>query len=178
MIQIPIELNGGLLPKKGSDYAAAYDVYVKEDYELKQSRQVIPLGFCIELPVGWKANMRPRSGFSAKGMEAEVRTTYRRFTGEGYTVSKQVRIDADVLLGLIDSDYRDEVGVIVKVYDMDVVAHQLYEFDTIVENHVVLPKNTRVAQMEICGNDAFQLMVVDKINRDIDRGGGYGHTGV
>ena len=176
MTQIPIELNGGILPTKGSIYAAAFDVYCPEDFELKQQRNVIPLGFCIELPIGWKANIRPRSGFSAKGFEAEVRTTYRRYYGETYTAVEKVRIDADVLLGLIDSDYRDGVGVLVKVYSLDYTAKQQYEFDTIVENHVVIPKGTRFAQMEICGGEC-ELKEVDRINRDIDRGGGFGHTG-
>lgn len=177
MTKIPIELNGGVLPTLGSAYAAAYDVYCPDDYELREQRQVVPLGFCMALPLGWKANMRPRSGFSAKGMEAEVRTTYRRYDGEVYTAVETVRIDADVLLGLVDSDYRDTVGVIIKVCSLGVVARQQHEFDTIVENHVFLTKGTRIAQMEICGDDSYELVVVDKLNRDIDRGGGYGHTG-
>ena len=164
------------MPTKGSRYAAAFDVYCPEDFELKQQRQVVPLGFCIELPSGWKANIRPRSGFSAKGFEAEVRTTYRRYNGDVYTAKERVRIDADVLLGLIDPDYKDEVGVIVKVHSMDVVAPQKYEFDVIVENHVFITKHTRFAQMEICGGDC-ELQIVSEINRDIDRGGGFGHTG-
>ena len=178
MIFIPIELNGGILPVKGSEHAAAYDVCCPEDFELTRQRVVVPLKFCIELPLGWKANMRPRSGFSAKGFEVLVKTTYRRYTGEVYCAEKKTRIDADVLLGLVDSDYRGEVGVIVKVNTLDIVAKNLYEFDTIVENHVYIPKGSRFAQMEICGNgEPFDLIETDEINRDIDRGGGFGHTG-
>lgn len=177
MKQIPIEFSNGKMPTLGSEHAAAYDVYVPEDYELKGGRQIVKLGFCIELPLGWKANMRPRSGFSAKGMEAEVRTTYRKYNGETYVSKEVVRIDADVLLGLIDSDYRNECGAIVKVCSLDVIARQLHEFDTIIENHVYLTKGTRLAQMEVCGDDTFELVEVEEINRDIDRGGGFGHTG-
>jgi len=175
--KIPIEFHGGILPTKGSRYAAAYDVYVPEDFEITKKRFVVPLGFCIELPIGWKANIRPRSGFSAKGMEAVVRTTYRRYNGEEYVSEDNIRIDADVLLGLVDSDYRDDVGVIVRINELDAVATQKHEFDTVVENHVYFAKSTRIAQMEICGGFC-ELQVVDKINRDIDRGGGFGHTGV
>ena len=176
MNKIPIELNGGIMPTKGTEHAAAFDVYCPEDFELKAQRQVVPLGFCIELPIGWKANMRPRSGFSVKGFEAEVRTTYRTYNGAVYVSTEMVRIDADVLLGLVDSDFRDTVGVIVRVWSLDVVAKQLHEFDTIVENHVFIAKGTRFAQMEVCGGEC-ELVVVDRINRDIDRGGGFGHTG-
>ena len=176
MKNIYIELNGGKKPTKGSEHAAAYDLYVKEDYELSKSRHIIPTGICMQLPVGWKANVRPRSGFSAKGMEVEVKTTYRRFNGEEYISRETTRIDADVLLGLIDCDYRDEIGVIVRVHSLDAVARQRYEFDTIVENHIIITRGTRIAQLEICGGE-HRLVVVDKIDRTIDRGGGYGHTG-
>lgn len=175
MTRIPVELNGGTLPKKGSRYAAAYDVYCPEDFELTKDRHIIPLGFSIGLPVGWKANIRPRSVFSAKGMEAEVRTTYRRYNGEEYVSVEKMRIDADVLLGLIGPDYRDEVGAIVKVSSLDAVAPQKYQFDWVVENHVFIAKGTMIAQMEICGGDCE--LFEGEIDRDIDRGGGFGHMG-
>lgn len=175
--QIPVELRGGVMPTRGSERAAAFDVYCPRDYELRLQRQVVPLGFCIGLPDGWKANMRPRSGFSAKGFEVEVRTTYRHYDGETYTSVERTRIDADVLLGLVDEDYTDEVGAIVKVCSMDCVAPQRHEFDEIVENHVVIPEGARFAQMEVCGGRC-ELVAVESISRDNDRGGGFGHTGI
>lgn len=165
------------MPTRGSEYAAAWDVYVPQDYELKVGRQVIPLGFRVELPTGWKANIRPRSGFSAKGMTAEVRTTYRQPDGATYVAVQEMNIDADVLFGLCDSDYRGIYGAIVKVYNLDVVAPQRGEFHVMVENHVFLTKHTRVAQMEILKSDEHELIEVDDIDYSIDRGGGYGHTG-
>ena len=177
MTQIPIEFCGGKMPTKASERSAAFDVYCPKDFELKLQRQVVPLGFCIELPEDWKANMRPRSGFSAKGFEVEVRTTCKRYNGEIYLSTMKTRIDADVLLGLVDCDYRDEVGVIVKVCSMDCIAPQDHDFDYIVENHVFIPEGARFAQMEICGGRC-ELVEVEKINRDIDRGGGFGHSGV
>lgn len=176
MTEIPIELNGGRMPVRGSQYAAAFDVVVPKDYELTGTRHIIPLGFCIQLPPGWKANIRPRSGFSAKGMEAEVRTRYRHYNGDEYLSTEKVRVDADVLLGLIDSDYRDEVGVIIRVNDISAIAGQKYEFDIVVENHVFIKEGTRIAQMEVCGG-MCELVQVSEISREIDRGGGFGHTG-
>lgn len=54
-----------------------------------QSGQIakIPTGIHIELPEGYEAQIRPRSGLSAKGI--------------------------DVKLGTIDSDYRGEINVII-----------------------------------------------------------------
>lgn len=180
MTQIPIELKeGGVVPSKGSKYAAAFDLYCPKDFELHQQRNIVPLAFCMELPMGWDADIRPRSGFSVKGLEVEVRTKYRRFNGEEYDASRITHIDADVLLGLIDCDYRSEVGVMLKINNMEalnVYADQLHQFDYIVENHVIITKGTRLAQMKVNGGDC-EFVVVKEINRDIDRGGGYGHTG-
>lgn len=52
-------------------------------------RQVVPTGLYIELPIGYEAQVRPRSGLAAK---------------KGITV-----LNAP---GTIDADYRGEVGVI------------------------------------------------------------------
>jgi dUTP pyrophosphatase len=60
----------------------------------------------IELPQGTYAEIRPRSGFSAKGMED--------ITG--------CRRDADVLHGICDEDYRGNVGVIIRSEDYFVIA--------------------------------------------------------
>jgi dUTP pyrophosphatase len=53
------------------------------------SRAIIPTGIAIELPIGYEAQIRPRSGLAAK---------------EGITVLNSP--------GTIDSDYRGEIGVI------------------------------------------------------------------
>lgn len=53
-------------------------------------RRVIPLGFALELPVGYEAQIRPRSGLSLK---------------QGLTLANAI--------GTIDSDYRGEVGAII-----------------------------------------------------------------
>jgi dUTP pyrophosphatase len=55
-------------------------------YVLPNSTLKIPTGISIELPDGYEAQIRPRSGLSAKGI--------------------------DVKLGTIDSDYRGEISVI------------------------------------------------------------------
>ena len=86
------------LPTKSTEFAAAYDLYLPEDVIIYSGRQIIPLGFAMEIPNGYEAIIDPRSGFSSKGMED--------ITG--------VRRNADVKRGKIDPDYRDGVGVIVK----------------------------------------------------------------
>ena len=95
-----------LLPVRATDGAACFDLYVPKDTPVSKGRNIIPLDFAIELPEGTYADIRPRSGFSAKGVED--------ITG--------CRRDADVLLGTIDCDYRGNVGVIIRSEDYFVVS--------------------------------------------------------
>ena len=180
-MKINIKLEGGIMPKKGSEYAAAYDLYVPEDYILRLGRQIIDMGFILELPLWWKANIRPRSGFSAKGMQAIARTTYVHAVDIGKyerkTVEEEVRIDADVLLGLVDCDYHDHCGVMLKVNSLDYFAKKPWEFCDMVKNEIVLPKGLRIAQMEICKGEESELIEVSEVDMTNDRGGGFGHTG-
>src|SRR3712207_3962866 len=103
MNNVKIKLDGGIMPKRATDGAAAYDLYVPEDYELKQGRQIIPLKVAIEMPQTLCAFVKSRSGFDARGIECEV---------TDWNGTRTVRIDGEVKLGLIDSDFRDGIGAI------------------------------------------------------------------
>lgn len=94
-----------LIPVRATDGAACFDLYVPKDTPVQKGRNIIPLDIAIELPQGVYAEIRPRSGFSAKGFED--------VTG--------CRRDADVLHGCIDCDYRGNIGVIVKSEDYFIV---------------------------------------------------------
>lgn len=95
-----------LLPMKATEGAACFDLYVPHEVAISKGRNIIPLDIAIELPRGTYAEIRPRSGFSSKGMED--------ITG--------CRRDADVLHGTIDEDYRGNIGVIVRSEDFFVIA--------------------------------------------------------
>ena len=165
MEQVKIKLNGGIMPTKGSEFAAAYDLYVPEDTELKYGRQVIDLKFSIELPHGYAAIIQPRSGFSCKGMQVQAMIRLWWFMLLG-VFSKEKRVDADVIVGLIDEDYRDNVGALVKSNYFPIF------------RKAVIPKGTRIAQMRIIKVPDTELKDVVRLDMTKNRGGGYGHTGV
>lgn len=161
---IRIRLSGGMMPRKATPYAAAYDLYTSDDYVLRHGRQVLPLGFSMELPRGYRAVIVGRSGFVSRGVEV----TYMRMTpsGEWTAVDQHCRIDAQVELGVIDSDYRDSVGVLFKVCAW-IGPSERY----------VLPRGTRIAQMMIDEIPDMELVEADELDMTDDRGGGFGHTG-
>ena len=66
---IRVVLCGGWMPKQSVEYSAGYDLYVPFDTVIKRGRQVVKIGVKIGLPPGIDGHIRPRSGFSIKGME-------------------------------------------------------------------------------------------------------------
>lgn len=80
------------LPKYETEQAAAMDLRAVLDEPLtldSLDRAVIPCGFAIELPEGYEAQIRARSGLAAK---------------HGIAMANGI--------GTIDADYRGELGVI------------------------------------------------------------------
>ena len=151
------------MPKKAHPSDAAFDLYVPEDIVLQHGRQIIDLKFSIELPTGYAATIQPRSGFSAKGMEVEA---HQDILGTGAEDVFETRIDADIIRGLIDENYRGSVGAIIKVDDEYCVYHKC-----------ILKKGTRIAQMQIVEVPQVELIEVEELSVT-DRGeGGFGHTG-
>lgn len=138
-------------PKKATDGAAAYDVYAAQNELILHGRQVITLGFGMEIPEGYEAKIEPRSGYSSKG-----------FAGfEDMTFKKEHRYDCDVLVGKIDSDYRGVVGVIVNNRDKD----------------FFIRKGQRIAQMTFykVENAEFEIGQLNETQRGL---GGFGHTNI
>lgn len=129
--KIVIELCGGKMPEKAHDADAAYDVFTKEDITvLDYGRYAIPLGFKMQLPKHLAAVIQPRSGMSSKGMYAQR----EHFKGEFV----DVRIDADVKIGLIDSGYTGVVNAIVKTFGIGSYLSK-----------IIIPAGTKIAQMRI-----------------------------
>jgi dUTP pyrophosphatase len=80
------------LPEYGTEHAAGMDLRANllEEVILKPlERKLIPTGLFIELPIGYEAQVRPRSGLAIK---------------KGVTVLNSP--------GTIDADYRGEIMVI------------------------------------------------------------------
>lgn len=87
-----INKSGNALPKYESEQAAGMDIRtsIAEPVTLQPlERKLFPTGLFIELPVGYEAQIRPRSGMALK---------------HGITVLNTP--------GTIDADYRGEIGII------------------------------------------------------------------
>lgn len=163
--KIVIELCGGRMPEKAHDADAAYDVFTKEDVKVFDwERYAIPLGFKMQLPKYLAAVIQPRSGMSSKGLYARR----EHFKGEFV----EVRIDADVKIGLIDSGYTGEVNAIVKTFGIG----------SYLSKNIIIPAGTKIAQMrivEIPNTELVSGVIKIQENDDKKRGdNGFNSTGV
>lgn len=80
------------LPKYQTELSAGMDLFAHLDEEItlkSLERKLIPTGLFLEIPAGFEAQVRPRSGLAIKN---------------GITVLNSP--------GTIDADYRGEIGVI------------------------------------------------------------------
>jgi dUTP pyrophosphatase len=169
MIDVKIHLltDNSKLPTKATDGAAAYDVYTPRDVIVHDGRQIIPLGFAIELPQGYAAEIRSRSGFASKGIEGYRVRSVGRYGIDGAITYKQVseptqlRFDADVITGLVDCDYRGEVGAIINNHDKS----------------FMIKRGTRIAQMLIIHAPETKLIPTRQLSPTNRAGGGFGSTG-
>ena len=151
---IRVVLCCGLMPKQSVEYSAGYDLYVPFDTIVKKGRQTIPLGIKMGLPQGIDGHIRPRSGFSIKGMEGYTIPRFKWFK------PKKKRFDADVIEGTVDCGYLNEINVIINNHDKP----------------FVIEGGTRIAQIVFNKHELPVLMETDEL-KGFDRGGGLGHTG-
>lgn len=141
-IELPMTLDTGAKePTYAHDTDAAADLYAREDQIIPAHSygNMIKTGVKIQLPEGWLAMILPRSSMGVK---------------------TPLRLSNSV--GLIDSGYRGELGVI---------------YDNTSDNDYSITAGDRIAQLLVMPSYRFQAKVVD-ILTDSDRGeGGFGASG-
>ena len=127
------------IPAKGSEQAAGYDLFSIEPKVIPaKHKALISTGIAMMIPVGNYGRIAPRSGLAAKNF-------------------------IDVGAGVIDSDYRGEVKVL--LFNFSEVDFQINVGDRIAQ--LIIEKYTRTDIEEVSDLD------------DTARGeGGFGSTGV
>lgn len=125
-------------PTRGSTKAAGYDLYSAYDYTIPaMDKAIVKTDIQIALPSGYYGRVAPRSGLAAK-----------------YFI--------DVGAGVVDEDYRGNVGVV------------LFNFS---KDSFEVKKGDRVAQLiceKICYPELQERETLDETERGA---GGFGSTG-
>ena len=153
-------LEGGRMPEKATPGAAAFDCFARIDYHpaikervmfVDDKAKIVPLGFAIELPPGYHAEIYPRS---STGLKTKLRVPNS--------------------VGIIDSDYRGEVGFICENTDFGVLGG---DYHILCGRSYAIRNGDRIAQMIIKKNEEVKLAQVDKLSETERGAGGFGSTG-
>ena len=129
-----------LIPERASSGAAGYDIYADQSGVINDSGStlLISTGWAMEMPVGYYAEIRPRSGLAVKH-------------------------GIDTLAGVIDSDYRGEVKVLL-------INHS--------NKHFKIKSGDRIAQLVFRKHETPNVMIVSELGDSVRGSGGFGSTGV
>jgi dUTP pyrophosphatase len=139
---IPIKVkqlrHEAILPRPATDGAAGADLHSVESFTLQPGeRRLIPTGLSIEIQPGFYGRVAPRSGLA-------------------------VRHGIDTLAGVIDSDYRGEVQVLlINLGNLPV------DFNA----------GDRIAQLIIAPAAQCEYTWADELNETMRGRGGFGSTG-
>jgi len=127
-----------VLPIRGSAHAAGLDLYSIEELTIEPKQRVLArTGLAVAVPEGYYGRIAPRSGLA-------------------------LRTGLDVLSGVIDADYRGEIGCL------------LYNTG---DETITLPAQSKICQLIIEKIITPEAVWADEIN-ETDRGsGGFGSTG-
>ena len=130
------------MPTKGTDGSAAYDLYADNANKIVMqplSTVLVDTGIALAIPNGYCALVLPRSGLSLKS---------------------PLRISNAP--GLIDSDYRGEIKVIL---------------DNIGQGFATIEPGTRIAQLMIIPYPEVRFQETDDLGETKRAEGGFGSTG-
>ena len=130
--------NNTNIPIRGTFGSAGLDLYSNENGFIDPlTRVMISTGIIIKIPENYYGRIAPRSGLALKN-------------------------GIDVLAGVIDSDYRGEIKVILYNTDKD----KRYEYK----------KDDKIAQLIIEKYYDFEINIVNELEDTIRSDGGFGST--
>lgn len=166
IIQIPCQLDEGVqLPLYAHETDAGLDIYAKEEIVVAPGEtKIIGTGIKMAIPEGYAILIQPRSGQSVKTKLRVANTP-----------------------GLIDSGYRDEIGVIIENIEPPFKDIK-YDFDDNGEIHIksilhgsayTISEGQRFAQMRLVQVPKANFVQVESVGEiGEDRGGGFGSTDI
>ena len=128
------------IPTKAHDDDAGWDLYSNENTVIYPGEKaVIKTGIVLAIPRGYYGRIAPRSGLAVKN-------------------------GIDVLAGVVDAGYRNEIGVVLINHHTD--------------NQFAITKGDRIAQIIFERVDPFNLEEVLEFFNNTHRGmGGFGSSG-
>ena len=129
-----------IVPKAATSGAACFDLYCCESFSLFNGYfKMARTGLIFEIPEGYHVEIYPRSSMAKRGIIIPNSP------------------------GIIDSDYRGEVKVML--------------YGLFMRNHEIFQIGSRIAQCRLVKNLSTKIKVVNKLSETERGSGGFGSTG-
>lgn len=138
-MKIKLLASNAKVPQRANECAAGYDLFSLYNYTLHpHQRLLVQTGIAMEIPDGYYGRIAPRSGLAMKK-------------------------GIDIMAGVIDSDYRGELGVLLLNTDPEKVFY--------------IESGDKIAQIVFEKYYSFDIEVSDEISKTARGDGGFGSTG-
>jgi dUTP pyrophosphatase len=138
-MKIKLLATNAKVPIRANDNAAGYDLFSLYNYTLyPHQRLLVQTGIAMEIPEGYYGRIAPRSGLAMKK-------------------------GIDIMAGVIDSDYRGELGVLLLNTDPEKVFY--------------IESGDKIAQIVFEKYYTFNMEISDEISKTARGDGGFGSTG-
>lgn len=161
-----------IVPTKAHASDSGFDLYASEDVIIEPGEtKIIPTGIAVELPEGFEAQVRPRSGVTAKTkLRVQLGTIDNGYTGEIGVIVDNIAVN---------TTQRRAVGVdsIYKLRHIDGSKSSLGAFN----NNAIykIRKGDRIAQLVVQELPKVVAVEIEEFTEDSERGeGGFGSSGV
>ena len=130
--------DSAIVPKKGTYGSAGYDLYASEECFIPaKGKAIVKTGIAMAIPYGYYGRVAPRSSMAVK--------------------------HTDIGAGVIDSDYRGEIGIVLFNHS---------------DSDLCIKMHDRVAQILIEKLCMGHLVEVDELDSTVRGVDGYGSTGI
>lgn len=145
----------GKVPTRGSNGAAAWDLYANEDVELTGfTPTLVGTGLNVEIPKGYALLILPRSG---------------------NTLNKKLIVANSP--GLIDEDYRGEIKVILTLNALPTIEQSIGGTVYVHDAKLKISKGDRIAQALLIKYEGQNWQNGDVLTETERSAGGFGSTG-
>lgn len=125
------------LPERKTEGAAGYDIYARAPAKIKKGEIfTFQTGFAVGIPESFVGRILGRSSLERRGLH--------------------------ILAGVIDSDYRGELGLV---------------FKNLTQSEIEWERGDRIAQLLIQKVESFPVVEVSELDETVRAEGGFGSTG-
>src|SRR5690606_1829899 len=171
--------DNAFIPSKVHQTDSGFDLYASEDVIIKPGETaVVPTGIAVQLPAGYEAQVRPRSGITAKTkLRVQLGTIDNGFTGViGVIVDNIAEPDYGLYLE------EGNEGIYVRegeAFDINNEVVTEHAYGAVTHNSFLIRKGDRIAQLVIQPLPVVEAYEVEGELEETERGeGGFGSTGV